>query len=66
MKAKQSPGRRSPKEQTVEEVLSELPAAGDTDTVFALMEIYESVERSYRAAVMAGEVQPRVAQSTNY
>lgn len=52
--------------QTVEEILAQLPAAGDSDTVFALMEIYESVERSYRAAAMAGEVQPRVAQSTNY
>ena len=54
------------KDQNVDELLAQLPAAGLTDTAQALVEIYESVERSYRAAVMAGEVHPRVAQSTNY
>lgn len=54
------------KEQDVDELLAELPASGLTDTAQALVEIYESVERSYRAAVMAGEMHPRVAQSTNY
>ena len=54
------------KDQTVEELLSSLPSAGTVDTASALMEVYEAVERSYRAAVMAGEVQPSASQSTNY
>jgi hypothetical protein len=36
------------------------------DTALELVEIYESVERSYRAAVMAGETHAGVAYSTNY
>ena len=51
--------------QTAEELLAHLPATGDTDTIHALMEVYESVERSYRAAMMAGTAAPRVASSTN-
>jgi len=39
------------------------PAA---DTALELVEIYEAVERTYRAAVMAGETQAGVAYSTNY
>ena len=54
------------KDQNVDELLAQLPAGGLTDTAHALVEIYESVERSYRAAVMAAEIHPRVAQSTNY
>jgi hypothetical protein len=54
------------KDQNVDELLAQLPAAGLSDTAQAIVEIYESVERSYRAAVMAGEFHPRVAQSTNY
>lgn len=50
----------------VEQILGAMAGSDDTDTVMALMEVYESVERSYRAAVLAGEVHPRVAQSTNY
>ncbi len=36
------------------------------DTALELVEVYESVERSYRAAVMAGETHTGVAYSTNY
>lgn len=54
------------KDQNVDELLAQLPAAGLTDTAQAIVEIYESVERSYRAAVMASEMHSRVAQSTNY
>jgi hypothetical protein len=36
------------------------------DTALELVEIYEAVERSYRAAVMAGETHAGVAYSTNY
>lgn len=54
------------KDRNVDELLAQLPAAELSDTAQALVEIYESVERSYRAAVMAGEVHPHVAQSTNY
>lgn len=64
--AKRSSGRTVPKDQNVDELLAQLPAGGLTDTAQALVEIYESVERSYRPAVMAGEIHPRVAQSTNY
>ena len=39
------------------------PAA---DTALELVEVYEAVERTYRAAVMAGETQAGVAYSTNY
>jgi hypothetical protein len=36
------------------------------DTALELVEVYEAVERTYRAAVMAGETQAGVAYSTNY
>jgi len=36
------------------------------DTALELVEVYEAVERSYRAAVMAGETHAGVAYSTNY
>ena len=52
-------------EQNVDELLAQLPSAGITDTAFALVEIYESVERSYRAAAMAGEAHQRITSSTN-
>ena len=37
----------------------------ETDTALEIIEVYEAVERTYRAAVMAGE-QTGVADSTNY
>lgn len=36
------------------------------DTALELVEVYEAVERTYRAAVMAGEAHAGVAYSTNY
>lgn len=51
---------------SVEQLLAELPPAGETDTANALVEIYEAVERAYRAAVMAGQTRPRLAQTTNF
>ena len=39
-------------------------AAGDT--ALEIVEVYEAVERSYRAAVMAGESHAGIAYSTNY
>jgi hypothetical protein len=36
------------------------------DTALDLVEVYEAVERTYRAAVMAGETHAGVAYSTNY
>ena len=39
------------------------PAA---DTALELVEVYEAIERTYRAAVMAGETQAGLAYSTNY
>ncbi len=65
-KVKRSAAPGLKRSQNVDELLVQLPTAGLSDTAQALVEIYESVERSYRAAVMAGEVHPRVAQSTNY
>ncbi len=52
--------------QTVEQLLVLMPSGIGTDTALTLMEVYESIERSYRAAVLAGEAQPQVTQSTNY
>lgn len=52
--------------ETVEQMLSELKGAETNDTVSDLMDVYESIERSYRAAVLAGEVTPHVSYSTNY
>jgi hypothetical protein len=37
----------------------------EADTALELVEVYEAVERNYRAAVMAGEVHAGVAYSTN-
>ena len=51
---------------TVEELLAELPPASETDMANALVEIYEAVERAYRAAVMASQTHPRLAQTTNF
>ena len=64
------PSRKKPEEsitqaKTAEEILAHLSATGDTDTAYALMEVYESVERSYRAAMTAGTASPRVSSSTN-
>ncbi len=36
------------------------------DTAIDLVQVYEAVERSYRAAVMVGEPNARVKYSTNY
>ncbi len=38
----------------------------EADTALELVEVYEAVERTYRAAVMAGETHTGVAYSTNY
>jgi hypothetical protein len=54
------------REQNIDDLLSQLPAAGVTDTACELVEVYEAIERSYRAALMAGEAHPRISQSTNY
>lgn len=53
-------------EPTVEDMLTKLHGSETDDTVSQLMEVYESIERSYRAAAMAGEAAPHVAYSTNY
>jgi len=37
-----------------------------SDIAFDLVQVYESVERYYRAAAMAGETPAGVAFSTNY
>ena len=66
---RKSPGKTERREKQINQVHqlpSPFPASGIADTVQELVEIYESVERSYRAAIMAGETPPGVAQSTNY
>ena len=55
-----------PNDQNVEKLVGQLPAAGNTDTAYAIVEIYEAVERSYRAAALAGGLRPQVTHSTNY
>jgi DTW domain-containing protein YfiP len=52
--------------ETVEEMLSQLHGAPNDDTVSQLMDVYESIERSYRAAAMAGEAAPHVSNSANF
>jgi len=48
--------------KTPEELLS----MAASDTVAAMIEVYEATEQSYRAAMMAGTATtPRVAHSTN-
>lgn len=50
--------------QTLENLLDQ--ATKSMNTADALMDVYESIERSYRDAVLAGEVQPSIASTTNY
>lgn len=52
-------------EPTVEEMLLRLNGVGNTDTVSQLMNVYESIERSYRAAAMTGEAAIHASSSTN-
>lgn len=47
--------------QLPEELLSQ----ATPDTASTMMEIYESIEQSYRAAMMAGIVTSHVSNSTN-
>ena len=44
----------------------EAQKCSEADTALELVEVYEAVERTYRAAVMAGETHAGVAYSTNY
>ena len=65
----QSPGKIERRKKSINQahqLLSPFPISRIADTAQELVEIYESVERSYRAAIMAGETPPGVAQSTNY
>jgi hypothetical protein len=50
---------------SVDRILKNQKYAG-ADTALELVEVYEAVERTYRAALMAGETYARVAYSTNY
>jgi hypothetical protein len=50
---------------SVNRILKDQKYAG-ADTALELVEVYEAVERTYRAAVMAGETHAGVAYSTNY
>ena len=63
-------GRNRPKKATLKPKSINLSRstkeAVSPDTAYEIVEIYESVERSYRAAMMAGETFAGVAQSTNY
>lgn len=55
----------NPQEPTVEEMLLQLHELGSNDTVSQLMNVYESIERSYRAAAMTSEASTRASYSTN-
>jgi len=50
---------------SVNRILKRLKYPG-ADTALELVEVYEAVERTYRAAVLAGETHAGVAYSTNY
>lgn len=52
-------------QQTVDQMLTELRGSAGGDTVSDLMDVYESIERSYRAAAMVSEGHPSVSYSTN-
>ena len=54
------------KEPTVEEMLALVVESEAEGTISQLMDVYESIERSYRAAATAGETNPSIASSTNY
>lgn len=55
-----------PESQSDAQTPEELLAMASSDTVSALVEIYEATEKSYRAAMMAGTTTfARVAHSTN-
>lgn len=63
------PGKEKPRKaqiHDVDEFPSGFPSSEIADTAQELVEIYESVERSYRAAIMAGETPAGIARSTNY
>ncbi len=55
----------NPQEPTVEEMLLQLHGVGNNDTVSQLMNVYESIERSYRAAAMTSESPTHASYSTN-
>jgi len=57
--------RSSEERNTRRDTTIPVPPEG-MDTILALVEICESVEQSYRTALLAGETHPRVARSTNY
>jgi len=66
---RKSPGKTERRKKSINQahqLPSPFPISRIADTAQELVEIYESVERSYRAAIMAGETPPGVAQSTNY
>jgi len=58
-----SKGKKS-RTGTINRLLKKQEKTGDT--ALELVEVYEAGERSYRAAVMAGETHAGVAYSTNY
>jgi hypothetical protein len=64
-KTKSKPKGRKIRANTVGGILKEQESA-PADTALELVEVYEAIERTYRAAVMAGETHAGVAYSTNY
>jgi len=53
-------------DDSVDNFVNNIPSVGETDTAYALVEIYEAIERSYRAAALAGLSKSWVSHSTNH
>ena len=51
--------------KSVEEMLTYLPQIGTTDTAYALVQICEAAERSYRETVLAGLPSTGITHVTN-
>ena len=66
--AKKAKVKAPTKKRTIDPSVSpdSLIAKMPSDFGLALVEVCEAIERSYQAAVIAGEAHPHVASSTNF
>jgi len=65
VKSRNKHKRKRVRSSSLDRVLKNQEYVG-ADTALELVEVYEAVERTYRAAVMVGETHAGVAYSTNY
>lgn len=64
----QAAGEQASTEDAIEVLLRSARVAGvlDGDTAATLVELYERIERAYRAAAMAGRASGQVSSTTNF